>query len=172
LCTCPRELRATIAGLEEMMTEETQYTELECHQKFAVDCFNHVWSLLEKADRTTEEDDEMVHSAHASRFHWGKVGTPVNLARGEWQISRVYSELSSSEPAMYHGQRCLAICQENGIGDFDLAYAYEAMARAAAVAGHQEDSERYQALSREASANIKEDDDRKLLLADLATIGS
>jgi len=152
------------------MPEETRYTEVECHKKFAVDCFNHVWSLLEKSDRTTEEDDEMVHAAHASRFHWGKVGTAVNLARGEWQISRVYSEMSSPEPAMYHGQRCLAICQENSIGDFDLAYAYEAMARAAAVAGHQDDCERYLALSHEAATEIKEEDDRKLVLADLATI--
>jgi len=156
--------------MEEMMPEETRYTELECHKKFAVDCFNHVWSLLEKTDRTTEEDDEMVHAAHASRFHWAKVGTAVNLARGEWQISRVYSDLSSPEPAMYHGQRCLAICQENSIADFDLAYAYEAMARAAAVAGHQDDCARYLAMAREASKEIKEENDRKLVLADLATI--
>lgn len=152
------------------MPENTKYTELECHKKFAVDCFNYVWSLLEKTDRTTEEDDEMVHAAHASRFHWGKVGAPVNLARGEWQISRVYSELSSPEPAMYHGQRCLAICQENNIGDFDLAYAYEAMARAAATAGHKEECDRYLTQSREASRAIQEEENRKLVLADLATI--
>jgi hypothetical protein len=155
---------------EVVMPEEARYTETECHKKFAVDCFNHVWSLLEKADRTTEEDDEMVHAAHASRFHWGKVGSAVNLARGEWQISRVYSEMSSPEPAMYHGQRCLAICQENNIGDFDLAYAYEAMARAAATAGHAEDRDRYLAMSREAAVAIKEDENRKLVLTDLATI--
>lgn len=152
------------------MPEETRYTEIECHQKFAKDCFNHVWSLLEKPDRTTEEDDEMVHAAHASRFHWGKVGTAVNLARGEWQISRVYSEMSSPEPAMYHGQRCLGICQENNIADFDLAYAYEAMARAAAIAGHHEDRARYLAMAHEAATQIKEEDNRKQVLADLATI--
>jgi hypothetical protein len=135
-----------------------------------VDCFNYVWTLLEKADRTTEEDDEMVHAAHTSRFHWGKVGTPVNLARGEWQISRVYSELSSPEPAMYHAQRCLAICQENGIGDFDLAYAYEAMARAAAIAGHKEECDRYLVQSRAAADAIQEEENKKLVLSDLASI--
>ncbi|MBA3365103.1 MAG: hypothetical protein H0U03_04865, partial [Actinobacteria bacterium] len=60
-------------------------------RQLAVDLFNFVWTLLEKADRTGEEDDTMLHAAHASRFHWGEVGAPVNLARGEWQVSRVYA---------------------------------------------------------------------------------
>ena len=41
---------------------------------------------------TREDDDRMLHAAHASRFHWGEAPEcrPENLARGEWQISRVY----------------------------------------------------------------------------------
>jgi hypothetical protein len=37
-----------------------------------------------------------VHSAHASRYHWGAAGDAdeaVNLARGEWPCSRVYAIL-------------------------------------------------------------------------------
>ena len=64
------------------------------HKQFAVDLFNATWDLLEKPARTKEEDDEMIHSAHASRYHWGKVGEPVNLARGEWQVARVYTLLN------------------------------------------------------------------------------
>ena len=51
------------------MTEEKKYTEQEAHKKFTVDTFNLTWSLLDKKDRTKEEDDKMVHAAHASRFH-------------------------------------------------------------------------------------------------------
>ena len=72
----------------------------------------------------------MLDAPHASRFHWGEVGTAVNLARGEWQVSHVYAVLNRAEPALYHARRCLAICEANAIGDFDLAYAYEAIARA------------------------------------------
>jgi len=61
--------------------------------------FNLVWSLLDKKDRTKEEDDKMIHAAHASRFHWGEIGKPINLGRGEWQISRVYSVLNMPESA-------------------------------------------------------------------------
>ena len=35
----------------------------------------------------------MIHAAHASRFHWSRAegAESVNLARGEWQCSRVYA---------------------------------------------------------------------------------
>lgn len=51
------------------MATEKKVAEFECHKKFAVDLFNLVWSLLDKKNRTKEEDDKMVHAAHASRFH-------------------------------------------------------------------------------------------------------
>jgi hypothetical protein len=63
----------------------------EDRRRLAVDLFNHVWTLLDKPDRTPAEDDEMIHAAHASRFDWAEVGAPVNLVRGEWQVSRVYA---------------------------------------------------------------------------------
>ena len=105
-------------------------------RQVAVDLFNHVWTLLETPDRTPMQDDEMLHAAHASRHHWGKVGKPVNLARGEWQCSRVYAVLGRPEPALWHGRRCVALCEEHGIGDFDIAFGWEAIARAEAVAGN------------------------------------
>jgi hypothetical protein len=54
------------------MTEDKKYTDKEVHKKFAVDCFNLVWSLMKKKDRTKEDDDTMMYAAHASRFHWVK----------------------------------------------------------------------------------------------------
>jgi len=142
----------------------------EFHRKFAVDLFNYTWTLLDKTDRTIEDDDQMVHAAHASRYHWSQVGAPVNLARGEWQVSRVYAVLNRAEPALYHAQRCLEICQENGIGDFDLAYAYEALARASAVAGMPAQRDEYAALAKEAGRYIAEQDDKETFFKDLETV--
>jgi hypothetical protein len=150
----------------ETLTNEEQ----QLHRKLAVDLFNYVWELLEKPDRTKDENDSMVHAAHASRFLWGQVGTAVNLARGEWQVSRVYSVLNRTEPSLYHARRCLEICKENNIGDFDLAYAYEAIARAMAVAGKRSESQHYLVAASEAGERIAEQDDKNLFFNDLATI--
>jgi len=142
------------------------------HRQLGVDLFNLVWDYLEKPERTGQEDDTMLNAAHASRFHWEQAGTAVNLARGEWQISRVYAVLQRPEPAKYHATRTLEICQANGIGDFDLAFAYEALARASAVAGNDEDSGRWLELARQAITGIQDADDRALVEKDLASIAS
>jgi hypothetical protein len=153
-------------------------TELDWHRKMAVQLFNKTWDLIDKGDnRTKDEDNEMIHSAHASRFHWGivvnsgeypKTG-PTNLERGDWQISRVYSLLKHSEAALYHANRCLGICEENKIGDFDLAFAYEAMARALTVAG-KEDANTYIEKAKAAAEKIVKKEDKEYFLSELATI--
>jgi len=140
------------------------------HRLIAVRLFNRVWELMEKADRTSEEDDEMLHAAHASRYHWGHVRERATLARGEWQVSRVYSVLRRGEPALHHAARSLEWCERDGIGDFDLAFAYEALARASAVAGDRVSRDRWLAKARDASAAIAEDDDRRHFDAELATV--
>jgi len=141
-------------------------------RKLAVDLFNFVWTLLEKPDRTREEDDTMLHAAHASRFHWGEVGAPVNLARGEWQVSRVYATLGRAEPALHHARRCLELCEASEVEEWDLPYAYEAIARAEGVAGKRTEAERYERLAREAAERVTDADDREHLLGDLATLPS
>ena len=153
-----------------MSTPSPAAIDLTDRRQLAVDLFNHVWTLIERSDRTALEDDEMLHAAHASRHHWGEVGEPVNLARGEWQCSRVYAVLGRAEPAMWHARRVVALCEEHGIGDWDIAFGWEAIARAASVAGDAAQTRTALARARELAAAIKDDEDRELLLSDLATI--
>jgi hypothetical protein len=142
----------------------------ELHRKLAVDLFNLTWSLLDKKDRTLDEDDKMVHAAHASRFHWGQIGTPLEFERGEWQISRVYSVLGRGDPALYHAKRCLDICRKNNIKDFDLAFAYESMARAHSIVGNRIECEKYTKLAKEAAEDISKKEDKDYFLSEIGTV--
>jgi hypothetical protein len=142
------------------------------HKKLAKSLFNQVWDLLEKEKRTEEEDDKMVHAAHASRYHWGEIGTPITFERGEWQISRVYSTLNRPESAIFHAQRCLDICLKNGIEDFDIAFAYEALARAYAVNGDKNNHKIFFKLGEQAAKNIKKEDDREYFITELHNISN
>ncbi len=60
--------------------------------------------------------------------------------------------------------------QRERIGDFDLAFAYEALARACAGGGDMAEARRWAELARAACADIAEDEDRKLVIGDLATL--
>ena len=152
--------------------EPRELAELDAatERALAVRLFNRTWELLDTADRSTDQDDEMLHAAHASRYHWGEVGEPVNRVRGDWQCSRVYAVLGRAEPALWHARRCLELCEAHGIGDFDLAFAYEALARASALAGDRETAAAYVERARVAGESIAEDDDRELFAQDLSTI--
>ncbi|WP_226683395.1 hypothetical protein [Sutcliffiella horikoshii] len=152
------------------VTQEEQDLKYTFHRKTAVNLFNEVWDLMEKPARTSEEDFQMIHKAHASRFHWGEIGEPVNFSRGEWQISRVYAVLRRAEPCLVHAKRNLDIVLEHGIKDFDLAFAYEALARAYSISGDAVAKEKYLRLAKEASTQIAKDADRNVVLADLETI--
>lgn len=146
--------------------------EPEAQRKLAAELFNYVWTLLEQEDRSERESDRMVDAAHASRFFWEEIGAPVNHARGEWQISRVYATVARAEPALYHARRCLELCEAHGVGDFDLAYAYEALARAHALAGDNAAAKRFRDQAYAAAEKVADDEDRELLAADLATLPS
>jgi hypothetical protein len=141
-------------------------------RRLAVDLFNHAWSLMRLPERTPEQDDELIHAAHASRHHWAEIGTTANLARGEWQVSRVYATLGRAEPALYHAGRCLAYCEgdPDALEDWDLAYAYEALARAHAVAGNAAEARANAERARELGERIADEEDREHLAADLATL--
>jgi DNA-binding transcriptional MerR regulator len=140
------------------------------HRRLGKDLFNHTWTLLETADRTPAQIDEMIHSAHASRYHWSKAGTAANLSRGEWQCSRVYAVLGRGEPAIWHARRCVEINEENGIADWDIASAYEAMARALAVSGDMVAARDWAARARAACDAIVEPGEREVIEGDLATL--
>jgi hypothetical protein len=142
----------------------------EHHKEEAVKCFNATWDLIDKKGRTREDDVNMIHMAHASRYHWGQIGTALEFSRGEWQISRVYSLLRMGESALFHAKEALRLCLDNGIGDFDLAFGYEAMARAYLILGNQEDKATYIAKAREAARAVANDDDRKYVESEVSTI--
>ena len=138
----------------------------------AIRLYNTPWELIEKPDRTKDEDDELLHRAHASRYLWGGVGTAANRARGEWICSRVYAVLGRAEPALHHARRCLELVEAHPaeMEEWDLPAAYEAVARAHSVDGDLEAARRYVELGRQAAGLIADEEDRAPLEADFATI--
>ena len=146
------------------------------HRQLGVDLFNSTWTLIEKADRSPAETDEMIHRAHASRWHWARAaGTkPVNLARGEWLCSRVYATIGRGEAALWHARRCVEISEsigeDDGRASWDLPAAYEAMARASFAGGDSASGALWKAKGLEALAAIDDADDRMPIEQDLASL--
>jgi hypothetical protein len=140
------------------------------HRQLGADLFNEVWRLID----SREDDERMVHGTHASAYHWSIAPEcePKHRARSEWQVSRVYVLVGRPEPALHHARRCLELCEAHpeNVEDWDLPFAYEALARAHRLADDEEEARRCEQQARDLGAEIADAEDREHLEEALATL--
>ena len=89
---------------------------------------------------------------------------------GFWQTSRIYALLGQADNARRYGQLCLSASQREDVPPFYLGYAYEALARAEAVGGNEGKMQSYLDIAKMTAEEIKEADEKNMLLEDLKTI--
>jgi hypothetical protein len=150
------------------MDETKTYTLEEAHKHFAKSINGRVWELLGKPDRSQAENDEMLHAAHACAYHWKFAGTAVHQQRGEWLISHVHAVLGHANETLRYAERCFELTQANKVvmRDFDIAYAFEALARAHAMLGDQKMAEEFLYLAEQAGNGIVNEEDRSIFMSD------
>jgi hypothetical protein len=115
------------------------------HRFFSVHCFNKAWDLIDKSDRSGDEDEQMIRLSLASTWHWTQRPdcSITNMSAAYWQTSRIYAILGQAENARRYGQLCPDTSLGEEVPSFFLGYAYEALARAESVAGNKEQMEAY-----------------------------
>ncbi len=138
------------------------------HLLFAKSTNQLVWQLLEKKRRTPEEEEMMIESAHASYFHWLKAGNRVHHQRGLWLVSRVYAAVKDVSNSLLYARKCLALTKRypKEMEDFDLAYAYEANARASFLSKRSGDGKRYLSLAKTAGDKISDPENKNIFFND------
>lgn len=151
------------------MNDQTVITIEEAHSQIAKSSNGLVWQNLEKKHRTPEEDSEMLTAAHTSLFHWLKIGTHAHAQRGNWLLARVYTVLGEPRLAMKYANLCLELTNQfkDEMQDFDIAYAFEAIARSNALAGNLEQARSYYEMSMKAGEVLSSPEDIKIFMKDL-----
>lgn len=140
------------------------------HRYFAVDCFNRAWELIDKPDRTPADDEAMLLLANASLWHWTQRDdrTDRNLSVGHWQLSRINSLLGRGDDAMRHAEQSLRYAA--GSPPFYIAYAHEAIARAALVEGNPSLANSHPESAETIAAGLSDPEERDPLEADLRSL--
>ena len=142
-------------------------TDGEWHRAQGIECNNSTWEMIE-AERTPENDEEMLRRAYASTYHWARAArrVPANDARGAWLLAKVQLLAGQPQLSLRYADRCLEVCKQYGLADFDLAYAYEARARALKALG--DDIAAGESWDLAKSVPIADAEDQAILDADLA----
>ncbi len=140
------------------------------HRYFAAQCFNRAWDLMEKTGRSPEENRLMVALNQASLYHWQQRADcdSRRLSVGFWQASRIQALLGNAAEARRHAEVCREYSQD--LEPFYLGYAFEALARAALLAGDASSARDLAGRARGLAGRVESVDERGLLLKDLATL--
>lgn len=154
------------------MSQEPDFDVAAAHKYFAAHCFNRAWDLIEKNNRTPDEDRMMVALNQASLFHW--MNRPDcsdrRMSVGYWQASRIQALLGNAGEAQRNGEICFSFSHE--LDPFYLGYAHEALARSASLSGDKARAVDHLARAETQAAQVAEKADRELLVADLAALRS
>ncbi|HKZ44354.1 MAG TPA: hypothetical protein VJZ78_04880 [Anaerolineales bacterium] len=151
------------------MSDSKTYSEAEAERFFAVKFHGMTWDMLDKPDRSMDDSEKMIDYAHSSLAHWRKAGREINLQRGYWLLSRVYSVLHMAEPALKYAKQCRQVTSDfpDQMEDFDLAFSYEALARAYAASGNKDEFQKNFDLAEETGNSIMKKEDREYFGKDL-----
>ena len=152
------------------MSDSANFDVALAHRYFSADCFNRVWAFIEKPDRSPGDDEQMLLLALASLWHWTQRDdcADQNLSIGYWQVSRVYALRGDGPSALRYGEICLHYSQKEP--PFFLAYAHEAIARAAALNGQTDRVTYHLTEARGLAAQVGDPEERAALEKDLDTV--
>jgi hypothetical protein len=140
------------------------------HRYFAAACFNLAWELIDKPDRSSDEDERMLQLNQASLWHWSQRADcqERNLSIGYWQASRIHWLLQRANEAMRYAELCLLHTPKDDA--FLMGYAHEALARSANLAGDVESFARHLGSASTFAAKVGDDEDRQMLESDLNSL--
>lgn len=142
------------------------------HEAFAGGCFNKCWTLIEKADRSPEEVEDMLLLAQASLWHWKQRNDckPMNLSVACWQLSRVYALAGHYCQARLFGDKCLKVSRDSNLSPFYVGYAYEALARSEVLNSNTEAAGSFLEKAEMELEAVTDKDEKEFLGTDIAEL--
>lgn len=139
-------------------------------RRLASQANNRAWSLTENPDRTPEEDEEMLHAAHAAMYFWTIVGDRNNKAHAAQLVAHVYARLGLPGPASHYFAKSEPVFFADSAEPWEKALAH---AVAASVAAARQDAPAHLAHYRKAVervAALPDPEERSILEATLRVL--
>lgn len=103
---------------------------------FAAACNNRAWQLVEQSDRSPSDVHEMLHAAHASAWHWARIGTALNEARSHMLLGMAHALAGDGSLGLRYAMLAFNYFNEHEAPDWEQAFAHATLAAAAKAAGN------------------------------------
>jgi hypothetical protein len=139
-------------------------------RRFASGANNRAWALSEMASRTREEDDEMLHAAHASAYLWTSIGNEHNTALAHLLLGQVHSLLGNAIAAARFANSSSEYFSSRDSAPEELAFAHAIAANAAHCRGDAISHQAEYAAAQRALEAISNAEEKEIVLATLRVI--
>jgi len=141
------------------MSDDEKMTLNEFHKKIAIKTNGGIWGVLDKESPSAEELQNALEMAFTSLYHWKQIGKPINLARGDYMISRVLSDMGKGNLALFFAERTHKLTEEaDEKADFDMGFAFEVLAKAYSVKGDKANCKKYKEMAQKVVDTLGEED--------------
>ena len=134
------------------------------HKRFAAACNNRAWELSVR-ERSAADDREMLDAAHASAWHWARIGSELQRMRATMLLAEVHALLAMGTSALAYAAEMRAYFLGRETPDWEVALAHAVYAHAAHAAGRSAEHHDAYALAEAALAAIADDEDRAIVAA-------
>ncbi len=100
------------------------------HRPLAIACNNMAWALHDRgAARSAADTAAMLDIAAASREHWQRAGTWLEVERADYGLALTHLSAGRADDALRHAAQCLAGCIAHDAPPYEHFYGHEALAR-------------------------------------------
>jgi len=140
------------------------------YRALASSLYNGCWELLEKPDRTGDEDVELLTIAFTSRYFWLMVGGPEQWVISDWMVSRVAASLEDGALSVAFAQRANEGALAAGNPDWLVASTAEGLARAYAANRQTSERDEWYATAQRLVDALVDAEERALITDQLGTV--
>jgi hypothetical protein len=133
------------------------------HRRFAAAANNRAWDLSEQPTRNPAEDEEMLNAAHASAWHWAKVGSELNRMRATMLLAEVHALLGFGHSAMAYAEEMRAYFLGVQSPASEVAFVHAVHAHAASAAGETEKHRASYGLALAAIEGVSSEEEQRIV---------
>lgn len=131
---------------------------------------NRCWTLTEQLTRTPEEDQEMLHAAHAAMHLWSTIGTDKNRTLGHLLLGQVHALLGHATSAMNYAKLAYDDITQTQSDAWEVAMAHAVLANAAHCSGGLALHESHYNTADKLIAALSDPQDKEIVLATLSVV--
>ena len=139
-------------------------------RRLASQANNRAWSRSEQPSRTSEEDEDMLHAAHAAMYFWNIVGNANNKAHAAQLLAHAYAILKQPNPASQYLAKSQAVFMADSAEPWERALAHAVAANVASAKGLAAEHEVHYRQATEKVAALPDAEERAILEATLRVI--